>query len=76
LEMKHYDVIFMDVQMPAMDELEATRIIRQKYADREFPRIVALTANEEREVCLAAGMNDHLMKPVKIGELKRVLETV
>jgi signal transduction histidine kinase/CheY-like chemotaxis protein len=73
-----YDVILMDVQMPEMDGLEATRQIRQQGAGRQRPWIIAVTANamqEDRERCLAAGMNDYLSKPVKMealaGALKR-----
>jgi signal transduction histidine kinase/DNA-binding response OmpR family regulator/HPt (histidine-containing phosphotransfer) domain-containing protein len=72
VERQTYDVILMDMQMPEMDGLEATRRVRARFADRERPRIIALTANvtrEDREACLAAGMNDYLGKPLRIDEL-------
>ena len=63
---KDYDIVLMDMQMPVMDGLEATRIIR---ADSRFDQlpIVAMTANamaEDRDRCLEAGMNDHIAKPI------------
>ncbi|MCP4404942.1 MAG: response regulator, partial [bacterium] len=72
-----YDIIFMDVQMPVMDGLEATRRIRQEFpADRQ-PRIIAVTANAmqgDRERYLAAGMNDYLRKPLDPRELVEALK--
>jgi CheY-like chemotaxis protein len=73
-----YDVILMDVQMPEMDGLEATRRICQSWpAASDRPWIVALTANAmqgDRETCLAAGMDDYISKPIKIDELAAALE--
>jgi len=68
-----YDLIFMDLQMPEMDGLEATRIIRglNSAKAREIP-IIAMTANvfrEDIEKCLEAGMNDHLGKPLNFDEV-------
>ena len=71
-----YDVVFMDVQMPVMDGVEAARRIRADLpADRQ-PRIVALTANafaEDAERCLDAGMDDFLSKPVRASDFQRAL---
>jgi two-component system, sensor histidine kinase len=74
-----FDVILMDVQMPEIDGLEATRQIRMTLSNSNssHPRIVGLTANtfiEERESCLKAGMDDKLTKPASIEDLKAVLQ--
>ncbi len=69
-----YDIILMDVQMPEIDGLEATRIIRQGMEVQ--PTIIAMTANamkEDRDECLKAGMDDFLSKPVKLEELVNML---
>src|SRR5262249_33946835 len=71
-----YDVILMDVQMPGMDGLEATRRIRAEWRAAERPRILAVTANalrEDRETCLAAGMDGYLSKPVLLEDLRAAL---
>jgi CheY-like chemotaxis protein len=76
LEKQHYDVIFMDVQMPEMDGLEATKAIRQRFSIDEQPTIVAITAyamDRDKEKCLDAGMDGFISKPVEIGALKEVL---
>src|SRR5437762_2143487 len=60
-----YDVVIMDVQMPEMDGLEATRQIHQRWPEERRPYVIAATANvfqEEREACLAAGMDAYLSK--------------
>jgi PAS domain S-box-containing protein len=78
LERQRYDVILMDVQMPEMDGLEATRRIHERWGS-ERPRIVAVTAgamSEERDRCLAAGMDDFLSKPIRVEELSAALMEV
>jgi signal transduction histidine kinase/CheY-like chemotaxis protein len=70
------DAVLMDVHMPRMDGLEATRVIVQRFGDRA-PPIIALTADasiEDRERCAAAGMQGYLTKPLQIVELTRTLE--
>jgi CheY-like chemotaxis protein len=75
LERQPYDLVLMDVQMPELDGLEATRQIRARWPD-DGPRIVAMTANamaEDREACLVAGMDDYLAKPIRVAELTAAL---
>ncbi len=72
IEQRDYDLVFMDVQMPEMDGLTATREIRQLLPKTRQPIVVALTANAvqgDRERCIAAGMDDYLPKPVKLDDL-------
>ena len=67
LRKKAYDVIFMDMQMPEMDGLEATRYIRAEFPPDRQPIIIAMTANAmdgDKQECLDAGMNDYISKPV------------
>jgi len=76
--LKHtdYDVVFMDVQMPEMDGLEATRRIRADLPSGRQPHVVAMTAAafpEDRARCLDAGMNDYIAKPASLDELAAVL---
>jgi len=76
LERQPYDVILMDIQMPEMDGLEATRIIRKRWPNSQRPRIIAMTANvtsDDRQTCLEVGMNDYLTKPIMIDELVAAL---
>ncbi|MGK0237727.1 MAG: PAS domain S-box-containing protein [Candidatus Pelagisphaera sp.] len=71
IEQNEYDLVFMDIQMPEMDGLEATRQIIEKWGDNR-PRIIALTANamrEDKENCFEAGMDEYLTKPFKRSEL-------
>jgi CheY-like chemotaxis protein len=71
-----YDLVLMDVQMPEMDGLEATREIRARHGP-SGPQIVAMTASamaEDRDECLAAGMNDYVSKPIRVEELMSALE--
>jgi CheY-like chemotaxis protein len=68
LERQPYDVVLMDVQMPEIDGLEASRRIRRQWPDEQGPRIIAMTANatvEDRDICLAAGMDDYVSKPIR-----------
>jgi PAS domain S-box-containing protein len=74
LESHRYDVILMDVQMPEMDGLETTKAIRKRWPDG--PRIIAMTAaafKSDREMCIDAGMDDYIRKPVRIDELAAAL---
>ena len=85
LRRQQYELVFMDMQMPEMDGLEATQRIRQDLPEDQQPRIVAMTANAmagDRERCIAAGMDDYVSKPVKweslveaIGRCELVSET-
>ena len=74
---KYYDCILMDIQMPYMNDYEATKAIREMNPDISIP-IIALSANafeEDKAKSLEAGMNAHIAKPIVINELLKVLST-
>ena len=73
---KIFDLIFMDIQMPEMDGLEATAIIVERMRENS-PVIIAMTANamqSDKEKCIAAGMNDYLTKPIRVEDLVKVIQ--
>jgi len=77
LRRARYDLVLMDVRMPRMDGIEATRQIGREWAPAQRPRIVALTASlmpEERAACLAAGVDEILSKPPMRGQLLEALK--
>jgi len=77
---KKYDVVLMDIQMPVMDGVEATRKIREVESDSDrYTPIIAITAHAlagDREKYLSAGMDEYIAKPLQLGELKAKLEGV
>ncbi|MFD2161590.1 two-component regulator propeller domain-containing protein [Paradesertivirga mongoliensis] len=75
LSAEFYELIFMDIQMPEMDGLEATKIIRETCEQQ--PLIVAMTANameEDKEACIRAGMDDYISKPINLKDLMELME--
>jgi CheY-like chemotaxis protein len=79
VQRQSYDVILMDVQMPEMDGLEASRRICAMAPAAQRPRIVAMTANAmqgDREMCIDAGMDDYLTKPIRVDRLVEALQQV
>jgi len=71
-----YDIIFMDVHMPHMDGMEATKYIRENWPKERQPAIIAMTAGalkEDRDLCFASGMNDYISKPIDINKLRDVI---
>jgi CheY-like chemotaxis protein len=78
VEAADYDLVLMDCQMPEMDGFAATRAIRNLDRGRQLP-IIAMTANamaEDRQICLEAGMDDYLAKPISTEQLYNLVERV
>jgi CheY-like chemotaxis protein len=78
LARKRYDIVLMDVQMQKLDGIETTRCIRQRWPGPKGPRVIALTSRSmkgDREVCLAAGMDDYMSKPVPLQVLDAKLRS-
>ncbi|AFY73341.1 PAS domain S-box [Synechococcus sp. PCC 7502] len=79
LQKSSYDVVFMDIQMPEMDGLAATKEIRKLWKSATSPYIIAMTANAmigDREICLDAGMNDYVSKPISIEKIGNALAQI
>jgi len=79
VERQTYDVVLMDVQMPEMDGLDASRRICERWPPERRPRIVAMTANAmqgDRDMCIAAGMDDYITKPIRVERLVEALTLV
>ncbi len=77
LRRQAYDIVFTDIQMPEMDGLEVARVISAEWEPATRPYLIAMTANamkEDRDACLAAGLDDYLSKPVRMTELQEALE--
>jgi PAS domain S-box-containing protein len=77
LERQPYNVVLMDVQMPELDGLDTSRRICERWPPESRPHIIAMTANampEDREACLAAGMDDYVAKPIRRGDLAAALK--
>ena len=77
LHRQPYDLILMDIQMPEMDGVTATRMIRKQFPAEKQPLIIAITANAmtgDRERYLEAGMDDYISKPIRSDELFEVLK--
>ena len=69
IEHQSYDIVFMDIQMPGMDGLEATKIIRQRW-HQDQKIIIVTSSNNYREICLEAGADDFLTKPLGIENFR------
>ena len=74
MEIQEYDLVFMDVEMPVMDGLQATMVIRRRErVTRHHTYVIAVTATATREECLAAGMDGHVVKPLSAKVLKQTI---
>ena len=76
IERQRYDIVFMDMQMPELGGLDATRIIRRRFPGARGPQIVGLSgyaSNDTRHECLAAGMNHYLVKPVTLAQFEAAI---
>ena len=76
VERQPYDIVLMDMRMPEMDGIEATRVIHARIAPEARPRIVAMTANatdEDRREAVDAGMDGYVTKPIRVPDLVRAL---
>lgn len=74
LENRPYDIVFMDIEMPEMDGLEATKIIRQRW--HQSPKIIIVTSFDGcQDACFDAGANDFLTKPLRIRDLRDSIES-
>ncbi len=77
INLQRYDIVLMDIQMPKMDGITTTRKIRECWPKGEQPIIIAITAYllpDGRKRCLDAGMNDYIIKPVRMSELDGILK--
>jgi PAS domain S-box-containing protein len=77
LNRQSYDIVFMDIQMPEMDGLEATRCIQTEFPPERQPVIIAVTANAmegDRERCIAAGMHDYITKPIRLAAMQAAIQ--
>jgi CheY-like chemotaxis protein len=71
-----YDIVFMDILMPEMDGYEATKLILDEFSKEKRPKIIAMTANAmqgDKEICIEAGMDDYISKPVRVEEMHNIL---
>ena len=76
LRRETFDLLLLDIEMPEMDGLEASRQINARWRPQQRPRIIAMTANAmqgDRDMCLAAGMDDYLTKPIRVERLVEAL---